>query len=149
MNILSMLQGGVMEKRIFFILIIALVVTSICASAFAGLIDWERRNHYLKEQQSKEASVGSAQTKEMTQADLPKWMKEEPKVMTRDEQRYDINRDGYFQPAESKVYLRRLVGVVEQRGKIASNSELLKEYDKNGDGVITRTEAKKIREDAF
>ncbi|MDP8265971.1 MAG: hypothetical protein P9M07_03390 [Candidatus Aceula meridiana] len=137
-----------MRKKIFIVSIITLTVAAFCADAFAGLIDWERRNRYLKERQMDE-SQDSGTVKEMTKDDLPQWMKEEPKVRTRDERRYDVNRDGYFQPAESKVYLRRLLVTIEKKGKITSRSDLLKEYDVNSDGVLTKTEAKKIRRDVL
>ena len=133
-----------MLKKFFIVAVSVLLVVSFCSQAFAGLIDWERRNRYLQSQEAK-----SDGTVKMTEADIPQWMTKEPRVTTEEERRYDVNRDGYLQPAESKVYLRRVVTTVEKRGKVVFESEILKEYDQNGDGVITKTEASNIRRDAF
>ncbi|MDD3375622.1 MAG: hypothetical protein PHY73_07885 [Candidatus Omnitrophica bacterium] len=133
-----------MKRKFFILLMLCVFVFAFCLDSFAGLIDWERRNRYLKERQQEsgaEVTVGEEA--------LPKWMKQEPRVTTREEKRYDSNRDGRFQPAESKVYLRRIVQIVDRGGKVIAQSEILKEYDKNKDGVITSFELKEIKEDVF
>ncbi len=131
-------------KKIFSLSVVCALALIFCFDSFAGLIDWERRNRFLKERQQ-----NSGSEKAMTEDDLPLWMREEPIIKTRAEKRYDVNRDGKFQPAESKVYLRRVIKTVEKGGKIVSRSDILEEYDTNGDGVISLVEVKEVREDVL
>ncbi len=125
-------------------IVIALVV---CAQGFAGLVDWGARDRYLKEQE--EAAKEASQSLKINQ-NLPRWMQVEPTVKTDDEQKFDVNRDGVFQPNETKVYLRRAYQEIQDgTGKNVSNSEVLKEYDANKDGIISKLESEKIKKDAF
>lgn len=133
------------KHRIFWVLgSMCLVLT---AQSFAGLIDWERRNRYLQEQQEAAQQAG----KEIQlSTNLPYWMQVEPKVATEDEKKYDVNKDGTLSPVEMKVYLRRVYEDVQNgSGKSVSTSEALKEYDQNKDGVITKFESDKIKADVF
>lgn len=87
--------------------------------------------------------------KKEDQADLPGWMKETPKVTNVVERRYDSNRDLKLQTFEVKILLRDVLDVVEDKGGYTVNSDILKEYDVNKDGLITRTEAVKLKKDAY
>ena len=107
----------------------------------AGLIDYERLNKI-------KAQKAAQQAKEQKPAEdlRPKWMIAEPVVKTEMERRYDINRDGKLQLAEVKIYLRDTLDVINEKGGITINSEILKEYDKNKDGVISKYESTKIKD---
>jgi len=136
-----------MIHKMFIILIVGVMFFAFDIRSFAGLIDWEVRNRYLKEQQ--EAAQKSSDSPQISQ-DLPRWMQVEPAVKTDEEKKFDFNKDGVFQPVETKVYLRRTYQDVQTGGiKNISNSEVLKEYDANKDGVISKLEADKIKKDAF
>lgn len=82
------------------------------------------------------------------ESDLPRWKLKLPLVTTRLERRYDINRDGKLQTAEVKIYLRDTIETIEEKGGILINSDILLEYDKNNDGVISLKEIEKLRKDA-
>ena len=77
----------------------------------------------------------------------PAWQKDWPEVKNQDEDRYDINRDGKLQTAEVKIYLRDVIKEVMDKGGFRVNSNVLKAYDKNRDGVISKYELEQIRQD--
>ncbi len=128
-------------RRIFIVLggsIIAILM--LWLDSRAGLIDYER----LQKIKSKKAAQEAAQKK--AEEDKPKWVVTQPPVKTDIERRYDINRDGKLQLAEVKIYLRDTLDVIDEKGGITINSDILKEYDKNKDGVISRYESTKIKD---
>ncbi len=131
--------------RVF--LIVFLMSLVLASQSFANLIDWDQRERYLKQQEKQQQQAG----KEIQiSPDLPRWMQIAPKVETEDEKKYDVNRDRVLSPTEMKVYLRRVYYEVQDgSGKSVSTSEALKEYDSNQDGVITKTEAERIKKEAF
>ncbi len=112
-------------------------------SSRAGLIDYERINRikYGKPAGVQDAKGGSA--KEVD--DFPQWLKVEVQVTSETERRYDANGDGKLQSAEAKVFLREVLGQVKEKGGYTVNSDILKEYDKNKDGLISRLEAEAIK----
>jgi hypothetical protein len=77
----------------------------------------------------------------------PNWMITVPVAQNDVEKGYDINSDGKLQTAEVKIYLRDVVDEVDTKGFKAVDSGVLKEYDRNQDGLISAAEADKIRED--
>ena len=74
-------------------------------------------------------------------------MRTAPQVKTDNERTYDVNRDGKLQPAEVKIYLRGIIEIVEKKGGFTVNSDILKEYDKNKDGLISRIEVQDLKRD--
>lgn len=114
-------------------------------AAYAGLVNYERRNRYLK--QSAQVQAGETVV-EGEETDLPLWMKVIPRVKNRTERKYDVNRDGKLQTAEVKIFLRDVIEIIEAKGGHTINSDILKEYDKNRDGVISRFELKEVVRDA-
>lgn len=77
----------------------------------------------------------------------PAWTREWPEVKNQDEDRYDINRDGKLQTAEVKIYLRDVITEVMDKGSFNVNSNVVRAYDKNKDGVISKYEVEQIRQD--
>ena len=57
---------------------------------------------------------------------------------------YDSNRDGKLQTAEVKIMLRDFIDVVYEKNGAMYKSPILKEYDKNKDGLINKYEAEVI-----
>ena len=108
----------------------------------AGLIDYER----LNKNKTPKAAQQAKEQKPPEEDTRPKWMITEPVVKTETEKKYDINRDGKLQLAEVKIYLRDTLDVINEKGGITINSEILKEYDKNKDGVISKYESIKIKD---
>jgi len=106
--------------------------------SFAGLIDYER----LRRLREKGQTLTPQQEKEM----YPSWVVGEPRVKDVAERRYDINRDGLLQSAETKTFLRDVLDEVESKNGYLVNSDILKEYDKNKDGIINRFESETIRQ---
>lgn len=130
-----------MKKTILFIGIVVAVIMTFSYFSFAGLINYERRNRAAVRKAAQE-------NQESEDALLPLWMKGEPKVTGTRDKRYDINRDGILQTAETKILLRDVVDEVKDKGGITVDCDVLKEYDKNKDGVITKFEAETISKDA-
>ncbi len=76
------------------------------------------------------------------------WAKELPKVTSKIEKRYDINRDEILQTSETKIFLRDVLAQVASKDSFnVSDSLLLKAYDKNKDGIISKLEADEIKKD--
>ncbi len=75
----------------------------------------------------------------------PRWRLQAPDATGAVERRYDINRDGILQTAETKIFLRDVIDVIEAKGGYTINSDILKEYDKNKDGVISKIELPEIK----
>ena len=130
-----------MRKELMVFLTVSLILLLGVSLAEAGLINYERRSRMLK-------GGGGAAPAAGQEENLPQWMKTMPPVNNRTERRYDVNRDGYLQTAEVKIFLRDVVDQVEQRGGVEVISDILKEYDKNRDGIINRYEVTDIKKDA-
>ncbi len=76
------------------------------------------------------------------------WAKELPKVTSKKEKYYDINRDEILQTSETKIFLRDVVKEVTDKSNYnVSESILLKAYDKNKDGIISNLEIEEIKKD--
>ncbi|MFA5059943.1 MAG: hypothetical protein WC676_04890 [Candidatus Omnitrophota bacterium] len=130
-----------MQKSIFstsFLFVMACVFFVFLTYSFAGLIDYER----LRRLREKGQTLTPQQEKEM----YPSWVVGEPRVKDVAERRYDINRDGLLQSAETKTFLRDVLDEVESKNGYLVNSDILKEYDKNKDGIINRFESETIRQ---
>jgi hypothetical protein len=118
-----------MRKNLFIVSLAALFLLGAFQPVFAGLIDYDRRNR-------RSATAGE---------DAPEWWKTEPDVKNKLERRYDTNRDGKLQTAEVKILLRDVVDEIETKGRYSVYStDVLREYDKNRDRVIDKTEVEGI-----
>lgn len=118
-----------MKKDVFVVSLVVLLLLGVFEPVSAGLIDYDRRSRRLGT--SKE--------------DAPEWWKAEPDVKNKLERRYDINRDGKLQTAEVKILLRDVVDEIQEKGRYSVySSDILKEYDKNRDRVIDKTEVEGI-----
>lgn len=122
-------------KRAWFCLVSFLLLVVLYDLGSAQFINYGRRNRFLR-----------LTNPEATEDSIPSWAKEAPKPQNAEERRFDINRDDMLQSAEIKVYLRRIVERVEKRGYVSVTSDLLREYDKNKDGVINSYEIDLIKE---
>ena len=134
-----------MNKK-FFMLSVALIMTiTFCSLAHAGLINYKRRGT------GGAAPTGGGYNRPAPQAAAPatgpSWKRQSPRAETADEKKYDINRDGLLQTAEIKIYLRDVIDGIAQKGGYTVDSNILKEYDKNKDGVISAYELPEIRND--
>lgn len=130
-----------------FILSLSVCAACLLMSIFdaqAGLINYGRRNN----PGAPAPARGGAQAKAVAPAAVPAWMKTPPGVKNAAEKVYDVNRDGKLQPAEVKIYLRSVIETIESKGGFTINSDVLREYDKNRDGVISRYELPDLKRDA-
>ena len=75
------------------------------------------------------------------------WKENPPQVQNWSEKQYDGNKDGWLQPEEVMAFLKDVSNEVDQRGSYAIDSEILKAYDKDGDGFINRAEIASIKND--
>lgn len=128
-----------MKRKILWCGILILSCVVVVRISLAGLIDYDRLNKIRAEQ------AGSKTGKlDIDDKDIPTWFKVEPKVTIKDEQIYDVNRDGRLQTAEVKIMFRDLLDVVAEKGGAMYTSPIVKEYDKNKDGLINKYEAEDI-----
>lgn len=136
-----------MFRKTSWLLSAVLVSFLLIESAWAGLINYDRRN---RQGPPPKAATGTSKPAPASAAEvkLPAWMKTPPKVNTKTEALYDTNRDGKLQTAEVKILLRDVVSTVEAKGGYPVDADVLKEYDKNRDAVINRYELIEIKKDA-
>jgi hypothetical protein len=134
-------EGSFMKKFLSLSVCAACLLLFIC-EAQAGLINYQRRNK------------GGAPVRAGARAAVPAapvgpaWIATPPAVKNSVEKAYDVNRDGKLQPAEVKIYLRGVIETIESKGGFTINSDILKEYDKNKDGLISRSELPDLKRDA-
>ena len=133
-------------KKIVLSLALCAAITFISVyHAQAGLINYGRRN---KAATPATGGYKAQPAKAAVPAQVaPLWMRTAPQVKTDNERTYDVNRDGKLQPAEVKIYLRGIIEIVEKKGGFTVNSDILKEYDKNKDGLISRIEVQDLKRD--
>jgi hypothetical protein len=138
----------ILNQLLSLILLILLVAVPI---AEAQLINYQRRNEQLQDaRQSRQSTTTTTQSSEKSvkpAKQLPMWMRVIPPAKTKEEVRYDVNRDGQLQSAEVKILLRDTVNMVESKGAVKIESEVLKEYDEDKDGLIERREVDRIKSD--
>ncbi len=132
-----------MRKKFVFVFLSAVLSLSFAGSACAGLINYERVNRIKA---GRPASSPTATAAEKASADLPGWMKTMPNAVSAAEKTFDVNRDGKLQTAEVKVYLRDVLDTIKEKGGYTIDSDVLKEYDRNRDGVISRYESGALSE---
>ncbi|MCA9395501.1 MAG: EF-hand domain-containing protein [Candidatus Omnitrophica bacterium] len=68
----------------------------------------------------------------------------QPRVTNRVERLYDLNRDGFLQPDEVADFYRDVVSSVQNRGSFRVSSDLLRDFDSDQDGRISRYEVGEI-----
>lgn len=125
-------------KKNIIVLGIIIFSAGMCLEVSAGLINYDRRQKRL----------GDEGTQTGAMVEMRDWMRREPRVTNRVEERYDINRDGKLQTAEVKIFLRDVIDEVQDKGRYSAlNSDVLKEYDKNKDKMINKYELTEIIKD--
>jgi hypothetical protein len=150
-----------MKKQLVILsaVILSLAMTQI---SFAGLINYNRRNQTNTGQAVSQTRTTTMPTTASTTAtakktttapdvamkmDMPGWQSAVVSVKNSAERRFDLNRDGNLQAAETKKFLQDVVDQVDRRGATVVTSTILNDYDKNDDGVINRSEAELISKD--
>ena len=124
-----------MKKAVYLGLIVVLF-SAFCAQIVAAqLIDYSRRNKTQAAPAARPAAVMPATTTASTST---------AKALTRQERRYDLNGDGVLQSDEMTMFLKDVVDGVEKDGRYVVNSDILKQYDSNDDGYISKYEAAAI-----
>jgi hypothetical protein len=135
-----------MKKFILSLFVLTAFVLISVHQAQAGLINYNRRNNTGAPTGGGYKKPAATTAKATTTA--PMWMRRAPEAKTATEKVYDINRDGLLQPSEVKIYLRSVAEVVDAKGGFTVNSDILKEYDKNHDGLISRIEIQDLKSEA-
>jgi hypothetical protein len=137
-----------MKKLILSLAVYAACLLTFVYQAQAGLINYERRNKSTPAAARKTGAYPSRPTAAApVEVPMAAWLKTPPGVKNAAEKAYDVNRDGKLQSAEVKIYLRDVIKVIESKGGFTINSDVLKEYDKNRDGVISRFELPDLKRD--
>ena len=141
-----------MRKNTMIFLAVACFTSFMISDAMAGLINYNRAQKRKTgggaAAPARPAAAAPAPAPKPAQDTRPMWMRQVQNASTATEKKYDVNRDGLLQTAEVKIYLRDVAQVVEAKGGYTVDSEVLRDYDKNRDGVITRYELADIRTDS-
>ena len=148
------IQGSGMHKRFFLVLIFGLVFVLVSQQVHAQLINYSRRD---KNQQSQSTSIlvpviPITTTETKSEAIVTGLIVAEtengdaPRVKTRQEKRYDLNRDGKLQENEIIAFLKDVITRVETRGLFEFTTNILRPYDLEGDRVIRQYELEKIKQ---
>ena len=116
-------------KKIALISLLAATLLFFAIQSFAGLINYERLRRFKERQDAGEKDL------RFKDVAVPDWVDNLPRAKTEQEKRYDINKDGILQIAETKIFLRDVLNVVDQKGGYTLDSDILKEYDKNRDSI--------------
>lgn len=61
--------------------------------------------------------------------------------------RYDADGNGYLEPEEHREYLNAKYKEIQEAGETGVDSDILREYDANGDDTIDAREAQEIEDD--
>jgi len=126
-------------KRTGYVVLVTILLSAFGAGTVqAQMINYERRNKNLGK-----ATAPAPAAKPYTP---PAAMS--PMVNNSTERRYDANRDGRLQTSEMKRFLADVLLQVQRSGRYVIDSDLLKKYDANGDGIIGRYELNSLREDS-
>lgn len=122
------------------------VILIVASHSFAQLINYDRLNK-ARAQKGLAPIPVPGKTTDVSQPPEPFWAKGDTKVTTKEEQAYDVNNDGKLQKAEVKIFLRDNLDEIDKKGGVTVSSPILKAYDKSGDGIVSRLEAEKIRQE--
>lgn len=132
-----------MIKKILF-LVVLVVVALFATESFAQMINYDRLNKRRGTTPPTPPKTGTLQA-QSSQATLPTWLVTPPKVTSKIEESYDINRDKKLQSSEIKMFLRDVVDEINDKGGYTVNSDLLKQFDKNKDGIVSRLELPELQ----
>ena len=147
-----------MKKPIFLLTAAACVLGLMIQPAQAQLINYNRkkidslkRSEPVAPTSEVEPSLDLPQAVEEIEvspanSSLDQFLTSQPEVATRIEHIYDLDRDGRLQQNEITEFLADVVASVERRGSFSISSNLLKLFDKDEDGQISRLEADQIKQ---
>ena len=118
-------------SSLFIVLFLGAAVSVPAASA--QLIDWSKRH-------ARDSGPSNPVKKSPVVASpLPE--NHQPVVVkTREDHLFDSDNDGLLQTNEIREMLKNLTEEVATKGKCGVRSDVIKPYDKNGDGAIDRKE---------
>ena len=129
-------------KKVILFLAVLLMTAWVITPSHAQLI-----NHKRRAEQAAGGAATKPGAKDAAVPAAPSWMQNAPRVTSKDEEKYDINRDGILQSAEVKILLRDIIQTVDAKGGMTITSGVAKLYDKNSDGLINRYEVADIKTD--
>ncbi|HOW34798.1 MAG TPA: hypothetical protein PL155_00070 [Candidatus Omnitrophota bacterium] len=127
-------------------IVVLAAVLVVASHSFAQLINYDRLNK-TRAQKGLPPIPVPGKAADVAQPPEPFWAKGDTKVTTKEEEAYDVNNDGKMQKAEVKIFLRDNLDEIDKKGGVTVSSPILKAYDKSGDGVVSRLEAEKIRQE--
>ena len=141
-----------MKRKIIFSLAVLVFIFVTSQLSFAQLINWQRRNpnaptanRYSNPPAETPAQADTSASTETTNVPTQEALvKENFKVTNQDEELYDANKDGVLQNEEVQAFLKDVTIAVDKKGSFNVSSNILKEYDKDQDGSISRLEAQDI-----
>jgi hypothetical protein len=142
-----------MRKQNIIIVTLFLLFVFLIHSGHAGMINYNRINKNKGTTTTTQAATTTSQTTTPTTSSYgmttttPGWKTKLIVVMNRAEQKFDANNDGYLQRSEVVAYLQDVVKQVQSKGSLKINSDILAEYDKDGNKSIDRYEATDIMSD--
>jgi len=130
-----------MRTKAARLLVMVMICLTLIPIAHAGMINYERRNRKLEQNQTPAVSLEQQWRNQIKQA-----LSSEPTAKSREEREFDFNRDGSLQREELIAFLNELIGNVEDNGSYYVRTELVKIFDKNKDDRITAEEADVIKQ---
>lgn len=133
-------------KKILINFIFLFCVLSVTYSS-AQLINYERRNKAVSQPQEIKAVVVEAHPKK-DYIEKKEAIKAKTIIQLNDaESIYDQDSNGKLDDNEKKNFFKSVILAIEEEGLFKVNSELLKEFDRNGDGEISRYEAYSLKKE--
>ena len=149
-----------MKKSMTAIMVFVLLSFLASEICFAGLINYDRRNraaaaatnaannpapqNTANQTPSAPAPAAAAAYAMNENSAAQENAKGTFKVNNRVEQIYDANKDEILQPEEVNAFLKDVVSAVDKKGSFSASSDVLKPWDKDGDGKISKAEVNAI-----
>lgn len=141
-----------MSGRLISFVVAGVLAAGSVSVSEAQMINYKRRN----QRQSGQKDLSAVQQKKSSAKQISYYRAEpaaekpnknvsgDPLVTNRVERLYDLNRDGYLQSEEVNDFYKDVVSSVENKGSFRVSSELLRNFDANQDGRISRYEVGEI-----
>ena len=124
-----------MHKRVFFCLLVFVLVFTVSASA--------KGKKFKHADKNKDGVVDKKEWKMQK-----KWEhRQRSRVNNKFERKYDADGDGWLEPSEAKKLLEDKWQLIKTEGKAKVDCPIEAEYDINSNGIIDYEEAQAMKED--
>lgn len=126
-----------MKRTTTFLTLFLLLALIAAGTSSAGLVNYNRRNR----------NAGAA-PQTVTESSVKTYKGTGGQaVKSLTDKKFDVNRNDTLEPSEIRAMLNSIVREVGSKGEARVESDAVRVYDRNGDGVISTTELSKILQD--